>query len=228
MKSSFFSAFQKTLPVLMGYIPMGMAFGILLERLAYPWWLTPLMSILIYAGAAQFLAVSFFAANAALPEVAVATFFLNSRHLFYGLSLLKPFAGLGSLKFYMIFALTDETYGLLTASPLHEEKPTRLLLFLTAFLNHLYWITGGVLGMLLSRFLTFNLTGLGFSLTALFVVLALEQYLAKKQFLPFAVAAFTGIFALIFVSPSKMLLFSIPAALFLMILIQRFVIHDES
>src|SRR5690554_7305588 len=108
-----------------GYLPLGAAFGILAVEMGLPVWAALLMSLLIYAGAGQFLAVALLAAGAGLVEMAVATLMLNSRHLFYGLSLLKRFQGAGWRKPYLIFSLTDETYSLLTTLP-PDRKSTRL------------------------------------------------------------------------------------------------------
>src|SRR5690554_5166146 len=109
--------FRASLPVMFGYLPLGAAFGILAVEIGVPVWAAVLMSLVIYAGAGQFLAVALLGAGAGLVEVAVATLMLNSRHLFYGLSLLKRFKGSGWRKPYLIFALTDETYSLLTSQP---------------------------------------------------------------------------------------------------------------
>ncbi|HDZ37051.1 MAG TPA: branched-chain amino acid ABC transporter permease, partial [Marinobacter sp.] len=108
--------FRLTLPILFGYLPLGMAFGVLFTtQLDYAWWAAPLMGVVVYAGAGQILAVSLLAASAGLLEVFVAMFVLNARHLFYGLSLLRQFRGAGWRKLYLIFGLTDETYSLLTS-----------------------------------------------------------------------------------------------------------------
>ena len=102
--------FRQTLPILFGYLPLGMAFGVLFTaQLEYAWWYAPLMGITIFAGAGQILSVSLIAAQAGLLEVFLAMFVLNARHLFYGLSLLGQFRGAGSRKAYLIFGLTDET-----------------------------------------------------------------------------------------------------------------------
>ena len=117
------NVFRLTLPILFGYIPLGMAFGVLFTtQLDYAWWVAPLMGLVIYAGSGQILAVSLLAANAGLLEVAVAMFVLNARHLFYGLSLLGRFRGAGWRKGYLIFGLTDETYSLLTSRSLSSDK----------------------------------------------------------------------------------------------------------
>ncbi len=173
-------AFKLTLPILFGYIPpLGMAFGVLFTtQLDYPWWIAPLMGLVIYAGAGQILAVSLLAANAGLVEVAVAMFVLNARHLFYGLSLLGgQFRGAGWRKAYLIFGLTDETYSLLTSRPprsANREQEQHVDFRITA-MNQGYWIVGCTLGAVLGKTVAFNSTGIEFALVALFIVLTIEQ-----------------------------------------------------
>lgn len=172
------TAFRLTLPILFGYLPLGMAFGVLFTtQLEYPWWVAPLMGVTIYAGAGQILAVGMIAAGAGLAEVFVAMFVLNARHIFYGLSLLGHFRGAGWRKGYLIFGLTDETYSLLTTRPRSTDRQAeqRLDVRITLF-NQLYWVLGCSLGALLGDTLVFDATGIEFALVALFIVLAIEQY----------------------------------------------------
>lgn len=115
-KELFVTALKTTIPVFLGYIPLGMAFGFLLDGAGYHWIYAFLMSLLIYAGAGQFLVVALLAAGAGLTEFVIATLLLNLRHAFYGLSLLEKFSNVGKVKPYLIFALTDETYALLTTT----------------------------------------------------------------------------------------------------------------
>ncbi|MBW4933028.1 AzlC family ABC transporter permease [Marinobacter sp. F4206] len=180
------SVFRLTLPILFGYLPLGMAFGVLFTtQLDYAWWIAPLMGILIFAGAGQILAVSLMAANAGLVEVFIAMFVLNARHLFYGLSLLGQFRGAGWRKLYLIFGLTDETYSLLTSRPRGPDRTYEQLLDfrITAF-NQCYWVIGCALGALLADNVEFDSTGIEFALVALFIVLTIEQYKALGDGFP--------------------------------------------
>lgn len=183
--------FQQTLPILFGYIPLGMAFGVLfVTQLDYPWWGAPLMGITIYAGAGQILAVSLLAAYTGLLEVFIAMFVLNARHLFYGLSLLGRFKGAGLRKLYLIFGLTDETYSLLTSRPRSDDIDTeRTIDFRITLFNQIYWVIGCALGALLGRAVAFDSTGIEFALVALFIVLTIEQYKALNASFPIWVGA---------------------------------------
>ena len=173
-----------TSPVMLGYVPLGIAFGVVCVQMGYPWWVAPLMSVAVYSGAGQFLLLSLLAAQASLTEIAVASFLLGSRHLFYGLSLLERFSGAGKRKPYLIYALTDETYSLLTSHP-DAEQPA--MAFRISLLNQLWWLAGSVLGALLGSALPFDSTGMEFALTALFIVLTIEMMRSVRQARPFVV-----------------------------------------
>jgi 4-azaleucine resistance transporter AzlC len=131
-----------------GYLPLGAAFGIVAIEVGVVWYEAVAMSLLIYAGAGQFLAIALFAAGAGIMEVAIATIMLNSRHVFYGLSLLKRFQGAGWRKPYLIFALTDETYSLLTSQSPQVKQPHALALRIS-LLNQIWWVLGTLIGVAL-------------------------------------------------------------------------------
>lgn len=172
--------FRSSLPVAFGYIPLGMAFGILLVDLGYPWWWAPTMGLLIYAGSAQFLAVGLLAAGASAFDAFVATLLLNLRHVFYGLTLIDRYRALGARRWYAVFGLTDETFSLVASAPA-QGRDGAFVLGLTA-LNQGWWVMGCSLGALAGGSLPFDTQGLDFSLTALFVVLLVEQL--TKEFRP--------------------------------------------
>ncbi len=203
--------FRLTLPILFGYLPLGMAFGVLFAtQLDYAWWVAPLMGLVIYAGSGQILAVSLLAANAGLVEVAVAMFVLNARHLFYGLSLLGQFRGAGWRKGYLIFGLTDETYSLLTSRPRSTDRQheQELDFRITAF-NQLYWIIGCAAGGLLGEMVAFNSTGIEFALVALFIVLTIEQVKTLGDNFPLWAGAFSAGIAMLLVPATHQLIAAI-------------------
>ena len=209
-------AFEVSIPVMMGYGVLGFAFGLLLVSFDYSWYLAPIMSLFIYAGALQFVAINFFNVKAGMIDIAIASFFVNIRQSFYGLSLLKRFNKTGKLKSYLIFGLTDETYALLTTIKDDESLNKRwYYFFLTAF-NQSYWFLGSTLGAIIGSNIKFNTAGLEFSLTALFVVLCIEQYKNLKNLTPFLIGLFASVFSLIFIPSDKMLIVSIIIALILL------------
>jgi 4-azaleucine resistance transporter AzlC len=226
-KDIFMSALKATIPVFLGYIPLGMAFGLLLSGAGYHWIYAFLMSLFVYAGSAQFLAVALLAAGAGLMDFAIATLLLNLRHSFYGLSMLEKFSDLGRVKPYLIFALTDETYALLTTTEVPKGGSKSIFYFYIAALNHLYWIIGSVIGAVLGSVFDLNLEGMSFVLTALFVVLTIEQYLCSKVRFPFVAAIGAGITSLIFFRSENMLLASIILGTIILIAREKFVKGNE-
>jgi 4-azaleucine resistance transporter AzlC len=191
-------AFRASLPVMFGYVPLGMAFGVLFENLGYAWYLAPVMGLIVFAGAAQFMAIGLLSAQAGLIEVFISTFVLNSRHMFFGLSVLGRYRATGLKKLYLIFGLTDETYSLVTGIPTPEGVDEQRFYLLLTALNHGYWVTGCALGALAGTAIQFDTTGMDFALTALFVVLMMEQWKAVREPFPFVVAALVGLLALLF------------------------------
>ena len=205
LHAAFKAAFKASIPVLLGYITLGIAFGLTLVAAGLPWWLAPCMALVIYAGAAQFMAVGLIQSGTGLLEIALLTLILNARHMVYGLSLLEPFSKAGRWKPYLIFGLTDETYGLLTTiEPPVDLDRTRFYAAITA-LNQVYWFVGCSIGSLMGSALTFDITGLDFALTALFIVLLVDQVRAVKKPEPY-LAALLGCILALFISPKNFLL----------------------
>lgn len=204
-KYYFSQAVKITVPVFFGYIAIGIPFGIMVTTAHYPWYLAPLMSLTMYAGAGQYMAMGLFASGAPLTAIAVTQLFLNIRHIVYGLSLIEKFKDTGKWKPYLIFALTDETYALLTSVKVPERVNRGNFLGTIALLDQIYWVLGGIIGAIAGALIPFSFEGVDFALTALFAVLMLNQLKASKDFLPSA----TGICAaLITVILSRFGLFS--------------------
>jgi 4-azaleucine resistance transporter AzlC len=218
-KSLLLNAFKTTAPVLFGYIPMGMAFGVLFNDLGFHWIYATLMSLVIYAGAAQFMAIGLLANHAGFMEVAITTLLLNSRHLFYGISLINKFKTDWLRKFYLIFGLTDETYSLLSSTrPTDDKEQTDFYLLITV-LNHSYWIIGSTLGAIVGANMSFNTAGLGFTLPALFMVLAIEQYKSVRESWPFLMAFVVAFLSIWLFSRDNMLLMSILLSIIVLLLL---------
>lgn len=170
------AALKVTVPVFLGYITCGIAFGLVLTNAGYPWWLATFMSVFMFAGAAQFAAVPLFATHTPLAIILVAEALLNIRHIVYGLPLINQFKECGRRKPYLIFALTDETFSLLTTVPVPEGVARGEFYSTVAVLDQLYWVTGSTLGALAGALIPFDMTGVDFALTALFAVLTVDQF----------------------------------------------------
>jgi len=214
-------AFRVSIPVLMGYCILGFAFGLLMVSMKYDIIIPILMSIFIYAGALQFLAIGFFSAKLALFDVFIASLFVNIRQAFYGLSVLDKFKDSKNLKPYLIFALTDETYGLITSIKENKNINHKYYYFFLSLFNQFYWVMGTILGAIFASYISFDTNGLEFSLTALFVVLAIEQYKVNKNYIPFLIGAISSILAIVFVPISNMLIASIIISLVFLFIFKK-------
>ena len=170
------AAFPVTVPVLMGYLAIGIAFGLMLQEIGYNFIWAFFMSLTIYAGSGQYLGVTLLGAAASLGTVAVMTLLINFRHLVYGLSMLEKFRGMGPRKLYMIFSLTDETYALLSSARAPVGVDPRNFYFAIALLDQSYWILGSVIGAVAGALIPFSTEGVDFAMTALFVVIAVDQW----------------------------------------------------
>lgn len=205
-RKTLLAAFHTTIPVLMGYLAIGMAFGLMLQSVGYGVGWAFLMSLAIYAGSGQYLGVSLLAAGVPLAQTAFLTLMINFRHLVYGLSMLEKFRGMGKRKLYMIFSLTDETYALLSAAKAPEGVEEHDYYFAIALLDHSYWILGSVFGSVLGAALGFDTTGVDFAMTALFLVIAVGQWRSVGSHLPALLGAAATLVSLLAVGAEDMLL----------------------
>ena len=204
--TSFRKVFPQTVPVLAGYVSLGIAFGLLLQTAGFgPLWALA-SSIFIYAGTAQFLCVSLLSAGASLPQVALLVLALNFRHFFYGLSMITRYRKTGGIKPYLIFALTDETYAIISTNKPIEGMSEQEYYLSVSLLDHSYWVLGSVLGSVAGQFITFNTTGLDFCMTALFAVLVVEQWKAHKNHRPALLGFGVTLLALILLGPDSFLI----------------------
>ena len=177
-------AFVRSLPIMAGYIVLGLGFGVLLQSKGYGAGWALVMSGLIYAGSMQYVAIDLLAGGASLISAAIMTLMVNARHLFYGISMLERYKDTGAAKPYLIFALTDETYSVVCSGSVPEGVDRKKYYFWVSLLNQLYWIAGGVAGALLGSVLPFDTTGIDFSMTALFLVVMTEQWKASRDHTP--------------------------------------------
>lgn len=179
------SVLSLSVPVAMGYIPLGMVFGFLFVQAGAPWWLALTASVFVYAGASQFMMVPMLAAGLPVASIALATLVVNLRHMFYGLSLLQKIPTQPWARWYLVFALTDETYSVLTTLPPGTSAGQMVLL---ALMNQGWWVLGTLLGAVIGSQAQIGLVGLDFALAALFAVLAVEQWRSAHSTAPLWVA----------------------------------------
>lgn len=213
-RETFLTILKLTLPVFFGYIAIGIPFGIMLVKAGYPWWFAPVMSITMYAGAGQYIAVGLFAAGASFSEIAIAELMVNIRHIVYGLSLIEKFKNTGKWKPYLVFALTDETYALMTATDLPAGENAGHFYGTMALLNQSYWVAGSLIGAVAGSVIPFDFAGVDFALTALFAVLLIEQIRKSKDFVPSVIGCAATILCIAlrnlnFISSDNILLLSL-------------------
>lgn len=175
------AAFPHTTPILAGFIFLGITCGIYAVSLGLPWWIPTLMSIVIFAGSAEFVVASMLAGAFDPVQAFVVTLIINARHLFYGISMLERFRPLGRKRPYLIFGMCDETFSInySTEPPAGVDRGW-FMLFVT-LLDHLYWVVGCTLGGLCGAVLATSIEGVSFAMTALFVVIFLDQWLKDPQ-----------------------------------------------
>ncbi|MBQ6859449.1 MAG: AzlC family ABC transporter permease [Clostridia bacterium] len=195
-------ALRLTVPVMCGYLFLGTAFGATLAQAGFgPAWAL-MMSGLVYAGSLQFVMVPLMASGAGLISVALTALMVNARHLFYGVSYIERFARMGKLRQYMVFSLTDETYSVFCGLP--QEESDGVMLRVAAY-DHLYWVAGSVAGSLLARQLPFDLAGIDFSMTALFIVICVERAMNRADRLPLMIGAVCASGCLLLLGPDNFL-----------------------
>ena len=189
MKKFIKLAFIKSLPVLAGYVVLGIGFGILLRTAGYGTIWAFAMSTLIFAGSMQYVSIGLITTGATFLTTAITTLMVNARHLFYSISMIDRYKNSGKWKPYLIFSLTDETYSLLCDGETPEGVNANTYRGLVSLFNHSYWIIGSVVGNILGAALPFSTKGIEFSMTALFVASFTEQWTSTKNHVP----AITGL-----------------------------------
>ena len=199
MKKTFVFAFRRSLPILISFFPVGIAYGLLMQNAGYNFLWTGACSLFVLAGSLQFLMVSFFAEGTPLATVAVMSLLLNSRHVFYGLSFVEKFRSFGPWRWFLIYSLCDENYSLHCAYRPEEGVIEKWAYVLTAALVTFYWLVLSMLGTLIGNLITFDTTGIDFALTALFVVILLDQLRDAGTKLPAGIALLSsGVCILLF------------------------------
>ncbi len=215
-KNSLKAAFPHTIPVLAGYLLLGAAYGVLMDKQGYSLIWVILSSLFIYAGSMQFVSVGLLASGFNPINAALITLTVNARHLFYGISMLGKYKGVGKKKWYLVLGLTDETFSLLSSIKTTYNIDKGWFMFYITLLNHIYWISGSVLGSILGNFIPFDTSGLDFVLTALFVVSLIEKLLTTNNHLPEIIGASSAILCRLIFGPEN---FLIPTMILILVLV---------
>lgn len=225
---TFSFAFKKSLPVLFGYLFLGSAFGIMIGQLGYNWIWSAVMALLVFAGSGQFLLADMIGQHASIADLAMMTFFLNSRHIFYGLTYIEKFRSYGWRCPFLIFSLTDETYGVNTSfTTVPDDVSEKDARFLIGIFDHIYWILGCILGTVAGELIKIDFSGIEFSMTALFVVIFIDQIKASKSKLPAFIGVICAILCLIIFGPSNFILPSLIVTVALLMAFKRQIVSKE-
>ena len=199
-------AVKHSFPIFISFIPVGLAYGVLMQNAGYNFVWTGACSIFVMAGSLQYLMLTFFAGGVSLATVAVMALLLNSRHIFYGLSFIEKFRSFGPWKYFLIYALTDENYSLHCSHHFDEDISEKWAYVVTAVMPLLYWIVLTVAGALIGSLIPFDTTGIDFALTALFIVILIEQMKGADNRLPALLAFVSSIVCLIIFGPDSFIL----------------------
>ena len=206
LQNSFRYALRRSVPILVGFFPLGTAYGILMAKAGYNALWTGLTSLFVYAGSLQMLMIGFFTASTPIMTVIVASLLLNSRHIFYGLSFLDKFNSYGPWKYFLIYGLPDESYSLLCSYVPQEGVEEKWVHVFDTALIWLYWIAFSVLGCIAGSLIPFDLTGIDFAMTALFIVILVDQLKGASSRLPAAVSLISAALCLLLFGPDNFLL----------------------
>ncbi len=215
-------AFFASIPVMLAYVSIGITFGLVVTASGLPWWFAPLTALTVYAGASQFMGAGMLASGAGIPELAFLTFIMNARHMFYGISVLDKYSEAKKSKAYLVFSLTDETFGLVTSMQVPEgQNPVHFYTVLSA-LNQLWWFSGCFLGAILGKAMPFNTEGLDFAMVALFTVLLVEQIKQVKRPEPYLSAVAASVLAWLLVKPENFMLVATIVSCILLLVFKSF------
>lgn len=209
-------ALEKTVPVMVGYLFLGTAYGILMQTNGYGIGWAAAMSVFVYAGSLQYAGIPLLAAGVHPLYAFLMALMINARHLFYGISMLGKYNGMGRRKPYLIFGLTDETFSVVCDEKVPEYMNPGKLYFLITLFDQCYWVAGTLVGAVAGSFITFNTTGLDFALTALFIVIFTGQWIDQKDHSPAVTGVAASVFCLVVFGADA---FIIPAMVMIMIVL---------
>ena len=201
-------AFPHTIPIMTGFLFLGMSYGIYMHVSGFSFWYPMLMAMTIFAGSVEFVCVNFLLGAFNPLQAFIVTLILNARHIFYGISMLDRFKGMGWKQIYLIFGMCDETFSVNYTADIPKDVDSGWFMFFVTLLNQIYWVLGATLGGLFGSLITFNTEGLDFVMTAMFVVIFLEQYLKDKNHLSSYIGLGVSLLMLIFFGAEH---FMIPA-----------------
>ncbi len=214
------TAFVKFIPIFCSYVFVSMAYGMMMASAGFPWYDSLLVSLTVYTGAFQFVLITFLSSGASLITIALTALLMNSRQSFYSITFLKEFKQMGRRKLYMIHTMTDETYAVNCTLDL-PKKEKEDTMFLVALFSRCYWIVGSVLGGILGQIIPFDLTGLDFCMTALFLIIFIDQWEKAEKHTPALTGLGIGVICLLIFGENRFMLPALLIVSALLLLFQR-------
>ncbi|MBQ9196944.1 MAG: AzlC family ABC transporter permease [Clostridia bacterium] len=215
------AAFPQTIPVMTGYLFLGLAYGIYMNVSGFPFWYPLLTAMAIYGGSLEFLVASMLLTPFAPLQTFLMALLIQARHLFYGIAMLDRYKGLGIKRLYLIFGMSDETFSLAYTAPVPQGIDRGWFLFFITLLDQCYWITGATLGGMLGSLLTFNTQGLDFVMTAMFTVILVDQLKKEKRPYTELIGLGCSVACLALLGPDSFLLPAMGAILLLLSLLRK-------
>ncbi len=214
------TAFVKSIPIFCSYVFVSMAYGMMMASAGFPWYDSLLVSLTVYTGAFQFVLITFLSSGASLITLALTALLMNSRQSFYSLTFLKEFKQMGRRKLYMIHTMTDETYAVNSTLDL-PKKEKEDTMFLVALFSRCYWMIGSVLGGFLGQIIPFDLTGIDFCMTALFLIIFIDQWEKAEKHTLALTGLGIGILCLLIFGENRFMLPALLIVSALLLLFQR-------
>lgn len=221
VKKAFKCAFPHTIPILAGFLFLGITYGIYMNVSGFSFWYPMLMSLTIFAGSVEFVTVNLLLGAFNPVQALAVTLMLNARHLFYGISMLDKYRETGIKKIYLIFGMCDESFSINYTAEIPEDVDRGWFMFFVTLLNHFYWFAGATLGGIFGSLIHFNTKGLDFVMTAMFVVIFMDQWMKEKQHASAVIGLLISLLCLVAFGADNFMIPAMLAILVLLTLLQR-------
>lgn len=215
------AAFPHTIPIMTGFLFLGASYGIYMNVSGFEFWYPMIASMLIFAGSVEFVTVNLLLGAFNPLQAFLLALMINARHIFYGISMLDKYRGTGLKKFYLIYGMCDESFSVNYTAEIPEDVDKGWFMFFVNLLNQIYWVAGATIGGILGGVIAFNTNGIEFVMTAMFVVIFLEQWLKEKNHIPSILGLVISVVCLILFGADKFIIPSMAAMLIILTLLRK-------
>lgn len=215
------AAFPHTIPIMTGFLFLGASYGIYMNVSGFEFWYPMITSMLIFAGSVEFVTVNLLLGAFNPLQAFLLALMINARHIFYGISMLDKYRGTGLKKFYLIYGMCDESFSVNYTAKIPEDVDKGWFMFFVNLLNQIYWVAGATIGGILGGVIAFNINGIEFVMTAMFVVIFLEQWLKEKNHIPSILGLVISVVCLILFGADKFIIPSMAAMLIILTLLRK-------